>query len=731
MRADPPHPDRIGGAARAVLFAVLLLTPLVFTGATLEAFETPKLALLQLGCLALAALGLIALIERPVGWRNVFCEPLNLAVMLFGISATISTACSISPRVSLFGAIESLAGLTTALCFCVLFAVARGFTRNDSDVRRLLIASIVATAIVAGYALVQAVRLDPYPWKASSTIGGFVRPFSTIGHANHLGAFLVTSLPIVALAALRSRGWLRLLCVAIGVMSIAAIALTLSRGAWLAGAVLAVFGAVALIRRGSRRSLATAALAMTICGALGWQLAGPQFRHAVGERVGRFADSAGRWQLWRAGWAMFNEHPVAGTGLDGFALVFGQHRPAEYWLTEWNTTPTRAHNEIVQVLATQGAIGGLALAGLLVALVLSVRRALQNGANPTLVWCLVAGLTAFGVQNLFNFTVTSTGLLAAVMLGCIARLGTVPAPVVEATPRWGWRWGSAALAGVVAVAGVLGSLWADMQCRTAERVMLTDPVAAVAEFESAVARDPMRDLLWFKLSQGARAAARVTANRSERKQLNERARSAQQMAIDLVPEHPIHRAHFAHLLAELAMDGDASGDDVAVAYRDALHLDPLNPTLLAEAGHAAWSRGNAERARRYLSLGMSLDPKQANLRALSGLVAMSEGHYEEASQHLEVAAGGQWHGNADGFWQTMSVWSACLVRLNRAAQASAIAQEVHTQRPDWPGPYYTHGYALLMLGRSAEAHAAFAELADRWPQHPLAAEAKKQLARMK
>jgi len=126
---------------------------------------------------------------------------------------------------------------------------------------------------------------------------------------------------------------------------------------------------------------------------------------------------------------------------------------------------------------------------------------------------------------------------------------------------------------------------------------------------------------------------------------------------------------------------------------------------------------------------MSLDPKQANLRALSGLVAMSEGHYEEASQHLELAAGGQSHGNADGFWQTMSVWSACLVRLNRAAQASAIAQEVRTQRPDWPGPYYTLGYALLMLGRSAEAHAIFTELIDRWPQHPLAAEAKKQLAR--
>ena len=35
--------------ARGIVFAMLLVVPLVFTSATLEAFETPKLAILQLG----------------------------------------------------------------------------------------------------------------------------------------------------------------------------------------------------------------------------------------------------------------------------------------------------------------------------------------------------------------------------------------------------------------------------------------------------------------------------------------------------------------------------------------------------------------------------------------------------------------------------------------------------------------------------------------------------------
>ena len=64
-------------------------------------------------------------------------EPLTIGVMAFGVSAAISTVWSISPRISLFGAIESFAGLTTLLCYGVLFGAARGFCRDAGDVRRL------------------------------------------------------------------------------------------------------------------------------------------------------------------------------------------------------------------------------------------------------------------------------------------------------------------------------------------------------------------------------------------------------------------------------------------------------------------------------------------------------------------------------------------------------------------------------------------------------------------
>src|SRR5262245_35147827 len=104
---------------RGVLFLLLLLTPLVFSSSTLEAFETPKVALGQLAAIALAALGVVSFIERRRGlpsWR----DPMTIGVSLFAGSAIVSTIRSISPRTSFFGATDSLHGLTTVCSYFVI-----------------------------------------------------------------------------------------------------------------------------------------------------------------------------------------------------------------------------------------------------------------------------------------------------------------------------------------------------------------------------------------------------------------------------------------------------------------------------------------------------------------------------------------------------------------------------------------------------------------------------------
>lgn len=716
----------IPAIARTILFSLLLLIPLVFTGKTLEAFETPKVALLQLGALALAALTILWRAETASTLRR---DAITLGTTLFAVSATISTFASMSPRTSFFGGIESFGGLTTVLSFLAIYFATREFVTTPGQMRTLLLAPVIATGIVAAYAVVQALRLDPYPWAASSAVGGFVRPFSTLGHANMLGGYLVAALPLVLLATVQSSGTYRIVAIAVALMAVAAISLSLSRGAWITLGVLTVAAAIPAFRAGNRRSIGWSAIGCIALVAIGWLSTGPAFRHGITERLTNLTESAGRWHLWRAGLSMAVANPVVGVGLDSFPLAFGEHRTTEYWLTEGNTTPTRAHNEIVQVLATQGVIGLLAITATVIAIIIAIWRSMRSGKNRALTLAIAASLFAFALQSMFGFTVAATGSMVAVLIGTLARLDAKVTVSDEiAAPSWRYRFAVAGVAAFLAWIGVAEPLLADLECRRAECQSLRDPIRAMSGFEAAVARFPERDLLWFKLSQGARAAARVTDDPAHRYQLNERARDAQQMAVDLEPEHPGHRAHFARLLLELKQEGQSSDQEMMLAFDAALQRDPRNPGLHAEAGMAAWASGNVSAAKQLLNRGMELDPNQANLRALAGMVAMGEGHYEEAEQQLHVAAKSNWHNNENGHLQALTVWAGCLIRLNRPTQAESLARTVLLKRPDWPGPRYTLGYSLAMMGRPGEAEAEYREILARTPSHPLAEEAKKQLA---
>jgi tetratricopeptide (TPR) repeat protein len=417
-------------------------------------------------------------------------------------------------------------------------------------------------------------------------------------------------------------------------------------------------------------------------------------------------------------------------GLDTFAIGFGPHRDRDYWRTEWNTTPARAHNEVVQTLATQGVMGLVTLIALAVAVAAGLRKAARQAHDPVLVYCIGASLLGFCVHSLLSFTVVATGSLACLLVGTVAVLAGEKQTSEHRAPRGVFALGIAASVAVLGWIGVIRPFLADLECRSAELMSLTEPKSAISSFESAVTLAPERDLLWFKLSQGARAAARTAADPTVRRQMNERARSAQQTAVDLVPEHPGHRAHFARLLFELSSEGCADNEDVGVAFQEAVNRDPNNPALLGEAAHAAWSRGDRLFAQTCLDQAIELDPNQANLRALSGLMAMNAGHFEEAEEHLHSASGRNWHGDGDAHLQAMSIWAACLIKLNRPNDAEVIVRQVVRRHPDWPNPRFTLAFALSMLGRREEAIDEYRDLIADFTGQPLADEARKQIEQL-
>jgi tetratricopeptide (TPR) repeat protein len=152
--------------------------------------------------------------------------------------------------------------------------------------------------------------------------------------------------------------------------------------------------------------------------------------------------------VWRAAWELFCDRPVCGWGLDAFRLAFGARRPADYEPAEWNSTPTRAHNELLHVLATQGLLGGAAVLVLLAGLARAARRAWRAAApedRPFLA-ALLASLAGFAVQDLFGFTVAGCGTLFCTGAALLSRWGSPRDPsettgAAAAGARWTWAGG--------------------------------------------------------------------------------------------------------------------------------------------------------------------------------------------------------------------------------------------------------------------------------------------------
>src|SRR5262249_20596320 len=148
------------------LLTFVVAAPLLFSTVLVENFEDAKAAALSLTALALAALGVAGLSVNGSP-RELLRRPLVLGVLLFTLSATLSTIFSISPLTSWRGATESYGGLTTVLGHIVLFFAARQFGGG----RRVLVGVVVAAGTAAGYALLQAAHLDPVTWDGAPVFG--------------------------------------------------------------------------------------------------------------------------------------------------------------------------------------------------------------------------------------------------------------------------------------------------------------------------------------------------------------------------------------------------------------------------------------------------------------------------------------------------------------------------------------------------------------------------------
>lgn len=456
-RGVPRRPDGAGrnGLPWAVMALHLGLSPVLFSVATHDDFELPKVSLLIATAAVLAVLllapraGAWSVTDLPAWLRELSHDPLGTGIALVVVSAVASTLFSTSLWTSLLGADDSHAGLPTVVSYVVLFAATRHLARTTTDARRLLAAPVLGASLAGSYGLLQVLGADPITWTRTATLGADTRVFGTMGHPNLLSGYLAMVLPLVvffAIGAWSSQQRWTASCLGLaGLLAMLLIVLSASRGAWLAAIAACAILLVPTVALHPRRALVAVGLgAAATAAGLGLLLvAVPAARgllEGLGQRVAHLASSPSRLEIWATALRVFRSHPLVGAGLDTFQLAFQRERRISYWLAEWGATPQRAHNGVLQVLATQGLLGATAVALAAIGLAHRARRA-WAAASPerrALLWTVVAGLVAYAVQVLFSFTVAAVGALVATLAGVLA--GPAGRGVEEeqapAAPRW-------------------------------------------------------------------------------------------------------------------------------------------------------------------------------------------------------------------------------------------------------------------------------------------------------
>ncbi len=451
-----------------------------------NSFELPKALLLWSAVAVMGAAWLAGCrrYPRPLQQARDLRAAWGALALVTAVSIVLSTLFSVNPLLSVQGSYDRMQGAITLLCYLALFLLVAACLREPAQIRRLLAAISWGSVPVVAYVLLQLLGLDPLDWQVEGS-----RVISFLGRSNFVGAYLVLALPLTVASARQAQGrrWrvtYYLLIAAQGVCLIATMAQAAWLGALAAGGVLALAEAW---HRGHRRFVAGS----LVVGALGL-LAGLAALAAI---PGLTGSAGARATIWRATASLVAGRPILGYGPETFGQVFTSVFPPELVYVQGRAVLVdRAHNLILDALASVGLVGLLASAALVgTALVVGMRR-LARTSDPWGRVALAAGLAAAVghlVETQLSFAVTATAALFWLVLG------TLVAPWDRSSPAGAKKaracWSRRILAGILLLTILplsLTILLAEVQIGRAHRT------GTPAELERSIAATEQAVALW-------------------------------------------------------------------------------------------------------------------------------------------------------------------------------------------------------------------------------------------
>jgi len=437
----------------------------------------------------------------------------------------------------------------------------------------------------------------------------FHRAGASFVNPNHFAGLLVMLLPL-ALAQVflgRDRGPLRILHGYGAAMMTAGLAVTMSRGGWLAGGlVLMLFFLWLLVRRNQLRIPALTALGLLVVSAVVFVSTSDKAQKRIdGVNAGGTGDAAGRAHLWRPALAMWQQSRLFGVGPAHYDVRFPAFREPSV-----QTAPGYVHNEYLNTLCDYGLVGvGIVATGIaaLVGGILKSRKYVERGAsdlgarnsnrgsNRTAFFlgsCL--GLLGLAIHSAGDFLlhIPAIGLLAVLLAAQLASTIRFATDDFWVTPKWWSRIPATALV-LAALGFVLPTAMSYGRegwylNRAATRGTVSDDL--LSDLKAAASIQPGNPRTAFELGENYRRLSWQGAGQWREEATNSVAWL--ERAIALNPHDP--QAHLA-----LGLVSDWLGDG-ARARREFERAVDLGPNDVSVHNHYAWNlltQGRVAKAR--------------------------------------------------------------------------------------------------------------------------------------
>lgn len=362
------------------LMALLAAAPLIFLPGINNGYELAKAASLKMLGGFFIIVSVIYLTVKLFRLKNkehfiLFDAQIDPVAVLFLIAAFLSTVFSINPHISYFGGYERQLGFITYLyIFLVYFFASQAL--NDSGKTAIALKVMEVTAIiVAVYAVLQALQLDPFGITVRNR-----RAHASFGNVVFAGGFLILVYPVALIEFIKSNK--KLLRSVSPLIITAGIVVNQTRTAYVAfvvETVIVLFVYQRLFRTQNTGYLKSLKNIFIIFGLAAMVIVFfvvifPD--NVFVERIIKISDltQSPRWYVWRDSFKAFWLHPALGSGIGTFANVFEYVVTPETRGMEVNSRFDNPHNNFLQFLCTMGIVG---IAAYLLALFQSVRTSIK------------------------------------------------------------------------------------------------------------------------------------------------------------------------------------------------------------------------------------------------------------------------------------------------------------------------------------------------------------------